>query len=262
MGAVNRRGSRRSRQLGRTFALAALGLALASPAEADDDAPTPPTIVRVSAVYSILASKKETVDACRPVLISERELLLRQGDGQPWALKYQKPIAALGLGLASAAFYKQHMEGTINPKWDKWKGAFIAANAVQGYMFGPGAAIGAWGGAELGLSLSGGKLLAALGGDIIGSVLGAMVWNFMFPPNPALAPPSNDPNGDIPVQRFLRDQVCAPTPQRHYDTPQYRVEFTLDGVLHYTDLAYDPGEALAIAADGTIIGPARERLDD
>lgn len=257
MGAIDRR-----RPLGGMFAPALLCAAFAAPALAEDDAPAPPTIVKVSAVYSILASEKETVDACRPVLISERELLLRQGDEGPWALKYQKPLAALGLGLASAAFYKQHMEGTIDPKWDKWKGVFIAANAVQGYMFGPGAAIGAWGGAELGLSLSGGKLLAALGGDIIGSLLGAMVWNFMFPPNPALAPPGNDPNGDIPVQRFFKDQVCAPTPLRRYDAPQYRVEFTLDGVLHYTDLAYDPGEALAIAADGTIIGPSRERPDE
>lgn len=257
MGAVDRRCP-----LGGMLALVLLCPALAAPAHADDDAPAPPTIVKVSAVYSILASEKETVDACRPVLISERELLLRQGDDQPWALKYQKPLAALGLGLASATFYKQHMEGVIDPKWDKWKGVFIAANAVQGYMFGPGAAIGAWGGAEIGLKVSGGKLLAALGGDIIGSVLGAMVWNFMFPPNPALAPPSDDPNGDIPVQRFFKDQVCAPAPLRRYDMPQYRVEFTLDGVLHYTDLAYDPGEALAIAADGTIIGPSRERPEE
>jgi hypothetical protein len=261
MSAVNRRGSHLNRPVCGALGTLLLCQTLALPARANDDTP-PPTIVRVSAIYSILASERETVEACRPILISERELMQRQGDQQPWALKYQKPLAAVGLGLASAVFYRDHMEGVLDPKWDKWKGVFIAANAVQGYMLGPGAAIGAWGGAELGLSLSGGKLLAALGGDIIGSVLGAMVWSFLFPPNPALAPLSNDPDGDIPVQRFLKDKVCAPTPTRRFDAPQYRVEFTLDGVLHYTDLAYDPGEALAIAADGSIIGPSRERLDE
>ena len=248
----------------RVIAALALAHGLALPVLADDgsDPGSAATIVRVSAVYSLQASERETIEACRPVLISERELLHRQSEQQPFALKYQDPLAAVGLGLASAQFYNKHMDGVLNPRWDKWKWPFVAANAVQGYMFGPGAAIGAWAGAEIGVSLGKGSLLAALGGDLIGSLLGAMVWNFIFPQNPALAPPSNDPNGDIPVEHFLRDKVCAPTPTRRFEPPLYRVEFTLDGVLHYTDLAYDPGEALAIAADGTIIGPSRERLDE
>ena len=233
---------------------------LARPASADDA--TPPTIARVSAVYSILASERSTTQACHPVLISERELLKRQAEQQPWALKYQKPLAAVGLGLASAVFYRDHMDGVLNPRWDRWKWPFIAANAVEGYMLGPGPAIGGWAGAEIGVALGHGSLLAALGGNVLGSVLGAVVWNFFFPPNPALAPLSNDPDGDIPVQRFFKDSVCAPAPTRRFDAPQYRVEFTLDGVLHYTDLAYDPGEALLIAADGAIIGPSRVRIEE
>lgn len=262
MGAVDRRRSGQNRPARRMLGSLLLCQALAAPAWADDDVAPPPTIVRVSAVYSILASEKETVEACRPVLISERELLLRQNEQQPWALKYQKPLAAAGLGLASAVFYRDHMDGVLNPRWDNWKWPFVAANAVQGYMFGPGAAIGGWSGAEIGVSLGHGSLLAALGGDVLGSLLGAITWNFLFPQNPVPAPPGNDPNGDIPVEHFLKDKVCVPTPTRRFGAPQYRVEFTLDGVLHYTDLAYDPGEALAIAADGTIVGPSRQRLDE
>lgn len=262
MGAVDRRCFRRTPPTRRVLAIVLLGLTLARPVWADDDVAPPPTIVRVNAVYSILASEKETVETCRTVLISERELLLRQQEPQSWALKYQKPLAAAGLGLASAAFYRGHMEGVLDPRWDNWKWPFVAANAVQGYMFGPGAAIGGWAGAEIGVSLGKGSLLAALGGDVFGSLLGAVAWNFLFPQYPALAPPGNDPNGDIPVEHFIKDKVCAPAPTRRFDAPQYRVEFTLDGVLHYTDLAYDPGEALAIAADGSIIGPSRERIDE
>lgn len=242
--------------------LAALLNAL--PAHADEgSAPaTEPSIVRVDAVYSVLSSETSKTRACHQELVSERELLQREQAQQPWALRYAKPLSAVGLGLASAAFYKSHIKDEVNPRWDKWKIPFVAANAVQGYMLGPGASIGAWAGAEIGLSLSGHNLLVALAGDIAGTLLGAALWNFFFPQTATPAAPATDPDGDIPIERFLAQSVCAETPQRRYDAPQFRVLFTLDGVQHYTDLAYDPGEALAIASDGTIIGPSRAPLDE
>ena len=244
--------------------LAALLNAL--PAHADDDAaaapPAAPSVVRVDAVYAVLSSETSSANSCHQELVSEHELALREQAQQPWALRYAKPLSAAGLGLTSAVFYKKHIEDAVNPRWHRWKIPFVAANAVQGYMLGPGGAIGAWAGAEIGLALSSDNLLVALAGDIAGTLLGAALWNFFFPQVAALAAPATDPDGDIPIERFLTQSVCGETPQRRYDAPHYRVLFTLDGVQHYADLAYDPGEALAIAADGTIIGPSRAPLDE
>lgn len=234
------------------------------PAWADDDIPKPeePSIARVLAVYSILASEQATVKECHSVLISERDMLQREDDQQPWALKYAKPLSAVGLGVASNSFYTGHMEGVISPRWEKWRLPFIGANAIEGYIVGPGPSIGAWAGAELAVWLSGGNLLVALVGDIIGSVLGGMAWNFLFPQHPALAPLPTDPNGDIPVEYFLKDKVCAETKTRRFDAPQYRVEFMHEGVEFFADLPYDPGGGLSIAADGTILGPYRTPIEE
>lgn len=241
-----------------------IGFWFTLPVWADDNGPMAekPTIARVLAVYSILASEKETVKECHSELISERDMLQREQDQQPWGLKYAKPLSAVGLGVASSVFYTNHMEGVISPRWKKWRTPFIAANAIEGYIVGPGPSIGGWAGAELGLWLSSGNLLAALAGDIVGSVLGGMAWNFLFPQHPALAPLPTDPDGDIPVEYFLKDKVCTEIKTRHFDAPQYRVEFMLDGVEFVADLPYDPGEALNIGADGTILGPSRTRLEE
>ena len=241
-----------------------LGISLTLPACAEDsEQPVEePTIAKVHAVYSILASERKSVKECYPQLISERDMLQREHDQQPFALKYGKPLSALGLGWASSDFYDEHMKGVISPNAEKWRIPFIAANAVEGYMIGPGASFGAWAGAEIGVSLSSGNLWAALAGDILGSIVGAIVWNFLFPQHPAMGPLPTDPEGDIPVEYFFRDKVCAETSKRSFDAPEYRVEFVLNGIEFFADLPYDPGEGLRIAPDGTILGPFRERAEE
>lgn len=234
------------------------------PASAQDSTTTPegPSIARVQAVYSILASQKKPVKECHPELISERDMLQREHDQQPFALKFGKPLSAIGLGWASSDFYDDHMKGVISPSAEKWRIPFIAANAVEGYMIGPGASFGAWAGAEIGVSLSSGSLWAALAGDILGSIIGGIVWNFLFPQHPAMAPLPTDPDGDIPVEYFFKDKVCGETSKRSFDAPEYRVEFVLNGVEFFADLPYDPGEGLSIAADGTILGPSRVPFEE
>ena len=261
---TNRHLARLSAPVARGIAGVLLGFSFALPAGADDGEPPPegPTIARVQAVYSILASEKKAVKECHPELISERDMLQREHDQQPFLLKYGKPISAIGLGWASSDFYDAHMKGVISENAEKWRIPFIAANAIEGYMIGPGGSTGAWAGAEIGVSLSGGNLWAALAGDILGSIVGAIVWNFLFPQHPAMGPLPTDPDGDIPVEYFFRDKVCGQTNQRTFDAPEYRVEFILNGIEFFADLPCDPGEGLSIAADGTILGPYRTPLEE
>ena len=77
-----------------------------------------------------------------------------------------------------------------------------------------------------------------------------------------MGPLPTDPEGNIPVEYFFRDKVCAETSKRSFDAPEYRVEFVLNGTEFFADLPYDPGEGLRIAPDGTILGPSRESMEE
>lgn len=217
-----------------------------------------PVAVPVLYAYATLSAQKTVADTCWEVLIPERQVLIRENNEKPWWSKNAVPMAGAAMGGVTAGLVlKRHAKAAV---FKRWGIPVMVGGAGAGFFLGPGGVVGAVVGGGLAEILGKRKKPITIGGAIGGAMAGKALWDKVFPP--AVPPaPSEDPEDDIPVEVFLRDQVCGKKLDIAYNQSMYRVSYRFNGEEFTTDLPYDPGEALLIGATGEVTGPARIRLD-
>jgi hypothetical protein len=262
-----------------TTALAAACVYLPASAQNNVDAPegivVPDVVAPVLYAYATLARQQTDSQICWQVLTSQRDVLVREHNAKPWLLRNLAPIvgAAMG-GVVGGLVLKKHFSTQIAKRWAL---PVIAGSGAAGFMVGPGGVAGFVVGGAIGDKLGKLKLPAVtdkaatekrrklqlpitIGSAAGGALIGKMLWDMVFPPDVPPAP-GNEPEDDIPVEVFVREQVCGGGVQTAYEQSVYRVGYRFKGEELVADLPYDPGEALLLSATGNITGPARVRLD-
>lgn len=250
-----------------TFARLVTILAAASvcqPAAAQNNTNVPDSIVVPDVVtpvlyaYATLAHQQTDSQICWQVLSSQRDVLVREHNAKPWLLRNLAPLvgAAMG-GVVGGLVLKRHVSAQIARRWAL---PVIAGSGAAGFMVGPGGVAGFVVGGAIGEKLGKQKLPITIGSAAGGALIGKMLWDMVFPPDVPPAP-GNKPDDDIPVEVFVREQVCSSGVQTAYEQSVYRVGYRFRGEELVADLPYDPGEALLLSATGNITGPARVRLD-
>ena len=250
-----------------TFARLAAVLAAASvclPAAAQNNTDVPDSIAMPEVVtpvlyaYATLARQQTSSQICWQVLSSQRDVLVREHNAKPWLLRNLAPLvgAAMG-GVVGGLVLKRHVSAQVARRWAL---PVIAGSGAAGFMIGPGAVAGFIVGGAIGEKLGKQKLPITIGSAAGGALIGKMLWDLVFPPDVPPAP-GNEPDDDIPVEVFVREQVCSSGVQTAYEQSVYRVGYRFKNEELVAELPYDPGEALLLSATGNITGPARVRLD-
>jgi hypothetical protein len=244
------------------LALPALGQSSPAGAAADPVAdielPPPPVIAPVLYAYATLTSTSTVESTCWQVLIPEREYLIRENNAKPWLLRNAVPLIGAAMGGFTGGFLlKRHATAAV---YKRWAVPVILGSAGGGYLLGPGGVTGAVIGGGIGDKLGKQKIAITVASMAGGALAGKALWDMVFPP--AVPPaPSDDPEGDIPVEVFLRDKTCGTRLQTAHSQSVYRVGYRFNDEERVAELPYDPGEALLVSAGGDITGPARKRLD-
>lgn len=224
----------------------------------DIELPPPPVLAPVLYAYATLSSTSTVEPTCWEVLIPERQYLIRQNNAKPWLLRNAVPLigAAMG-GITGGFLLKRHASAAV---YKRWAVPVILGSSGAGYVLGPGGVAGAIIGGGIGDKLGKQKPAITVAGMAGGALAGKALWEMVFPP--AVPPaPSDDPEGDIPVEVFLRDKTCGTQLQTVHSQSVYRVGYRFNDEERVAELPYDPGEALLVSAGGDITGPARKRLD-
>jgi hypothetical protein len=232
-----------------------------------DEALPPPVVAPVLFSYATLARQETTQQICWQVLVPERDVLIREHNAKPWLLRNLTPLvgAAMG-GVVGGLLLKHHATAVVAKRWML---PVVGAGAAGGYLVGPGGVTGfVLGGGisdyalrgALGRKLGKGKVPVTVGVALGGAIAGKKLWEMVFPPDVPPAPAA-DPEGDVDVEVFVRDQVCGASLQTAYSQSLYRVGYRFNGEELVAELPYDPGEALLLTSTGNITGPARVRLD-
>ncbi len=260
-------------------ALAAACIYLPAAAQGNTDAPegnvVPDVVAPVLYAYATLAHRQTDSQICWQVLTSQRDVLVREHNAKPWLLRNLAPIigAAMG-GVVGGLVLKKHFSAQIVKRWAL---PVIAGSGAAGLMVGPGGVAGFVVGGAIGEKIGKLKLPVVTGSAAAtkrrklqlaitvgsaagGALLGKTLWDMVFPPDVQPAP-GEEPDDDIPVEVFVREQVCSSGVQTAYEQSFYRVGYRFKGEELVADLPYDPGEALLLSATGNITGPARVRLD-
>jgi hypothetical protein len=217
-----------------------------------------PIVAPVLYAYVSTTNAVTQEQSCWQVLTPERDVLIREQNARPWLSKNLVPLvgAAMG-GLTAGLVLKRHTSAAVTRRWAI---PIVVGGAAGGFFLGPGAVVGAVVGGAIGEKLGKRKLPITLGGTLGGALAGKAIWDKIFPP--AVPPlPGNEPDDDIPVEVFLREQTCAVKPVSSYDQSSFRVGYQVNGEEFVADLPYDPGEALLIDGNGAVVGPARVRIE-
>lgn len=231
-------------------------------------ADTPPEVLApVLFSYATLVKEESTQPMCWQVLTPQRDVLIRERNAKPWLVRNWMPIAGAVMGgVVGGLVLKHHYSAAIVKKL---RLPVVAGSAAAGYLLGPGAVAGfvVGGGitdyalrGAVGRKLGKGKVPITIGAAVGGAAAGKKLWEKIFPPD-VPEPPAMDPEGDVDVEVFVRDQVCGKTTQVAYSQSLYRVGYRFNGEELVAELPYDPGEALRLTSTGNITGPARVRLD-
>ena len=242
--------------------LAAASVCLAAAAQNNTDAPesmtVPDVVTPVLYAYATLARQQTGSQICWQVLSSQRDVLVREHNAKPWLLRNLAPLvgAAMG-GVVGGLVLKRHASIQVARRWAL---PVIAGSGAAGFVVGPGGVAGFVVGGAIGEKLGKQKLPITIGSAAGGALIGKMLWDLVFPPDVPPAP-GNEPDDDIPVEVFVREQVCSSGVQTAYEQSVYRVGYRFKNEELVAELPYDPGEALLLSATGNITGPARVRLD-
>jgi hypothetical protein len=242
--------------------LAAASVCLAAAAQSNTGVPeimtVPDVVTPVLYAYATLTRQQTGSQICWQVLSSQRDVLVREHNAKPWLLRNLAPLvgAAMG-GVVGGLVLKRHASIQVARRWAL---PVIAGSGAAGFVAGPGGVAGFVVGGAIGEKLGKQKLPITIGSAAGGALIGKMLWDLVFPPDVPPAP-GNEPDDDIPVEVFVREQVCSSGVQTAYEQSVYRVGYRFKGEELVADLPYDPGEALLLSATGNITGPARDRLD-
>ena len=242
--------------------LAAASVCLPAAAQNNTDVPDgiamPEVVTPVLYAYATLARQQTDSQICWQVLSSQRDVLVREHNAKPWLLRNLAPLvgAAMG-GVVGGLVLKRHVSAQVARRWAL---PVIAGSGAAGFMVGPGGVAGFVVGGAIGEKLGKQKLPITIGSAAGGALIGKMLWDLVFPPDVPPAP-GNEPDDDIPVEVFVREQVCSSGVQTAYEQSVYRVGYRFKNEELVAELPYDPGEALLLSATGNITGPARVRLD-
>lgn len=239
-------------------ACACLPVAAQAAADTPETLAAPDVITPVLYAYATLTRQQTESQICWQVLTSQRDVLVREHNAKPWLLRNLAPIigAAMG-GVVGGLVLKRHVSAQLAKRWAL---PVIAGSSAAGFMVGPGGVAGFVVGGAIGEKIGKHKLPITIGGAAGGALIGKMLWDMAFPPDVPPAP-GTAPEDDIPIEVFVREQVCNSGVQTSYDQSVYRVTYRFKGEERVVELPYDPGEALLVSATGNITGPARVRLD-
>jgi len=209
-------------------------------------------------VYETLAGDVQPTRLCWQALVPESQILLREHNAKPWLLRNVTPLvgAVMG-GVVGGLILKRHATALIARRWML---PVIAASGAAGFAVGPGGVAGFVVGGAIGDKLGKGKLPVTIGSAAGGALAGKKLWEKAFPPD-VLPVAGYGPDEDIPMEIFVREEVCGAGFQTAQFQSLYRVGYRFNGQELIANLPYDPGEALLVNASGGITGPARVRLD-
>lgn len=239
-------------------------LCLVAPATAQssdyraDEAVVAEVLAPVLYSYAALMQQQTHRQICWQVLTSQRDVLVHEHNAKPWLLRHLMPLvgAAMG-GVVGGLVLKRHLSAQAAKHWAI---PVITGSGAAGFWAGPGGVSGFVVGGAIGGKIGKQKLPITVGSAAGGTLIGKMLWDTVFPPDVPPAP-GDEPSDDIPVEVFVREQVCSTGVQAAYEQSVYRVGYRFNDQDLVADLPYDPGEALRLSASGNITGPARLRLD-
>ena len=227
-------------------------LAASTVAQAADDtlaaasstmpATAPADVVDVISVTSIYTASIDKRNDCWSELKTTRQFELDEYNASPWLAKHIKEVSGATLGVLSAAYFASHyLSARI------WMLPIAIGGGALGWFVGPfGIALGV-GGSILGHALSHNTPITIAGG-VLGTVIGMALWHFVIPPPKN---PSPDSPTDIPVEHFVEASRCVESAHvQMQPATSFRVSYRFEGAVRIADLPYDPGDHLAIDAQG------------
>lgn len=226
------------------------------PASAQENTQT--TVTPVLYVYATLGHQQKIADACWQTLVTERQLMLREEQAQPWLLRNAVPLIGTAMGAATGGYLLRRHASALNV--ERWLTPAMLGGGLFGFAFGPAGVVGGLAGGLIGDRFGKHKFPVVLASGLVGAAIGKKLWDMAFPPA-ALLEQLGDAQGEIPVETFLREKTCGAVLQSEYGAPHYRVVYRFEGEEYTTDLPYDPGEALLLDATGQVQGPARVRVE-
>lgn len=223
-----------------------------------ETSPIPDVLAPVLYAYATLAKQQTTRPMCWQVLVPQSQVLLREHNAKPWLLRNLTPIVGAVMGGIVGGLLLKHHASAIVAK--RLAIPVVAGSGAAGYFVGPGGVAGFVVGGAIGEKLGKRKLPITIASAAGGALVGKMLWEMVFPPDLPAAP-SDGPDDDIPVEVFVREQMCGAGVQTTYNQSLYRVGYQFDGKEVVAEVPYDPGEALLLDSSGKITGPARLRID-
>lgn len=203
----------------------------------------PPTAQVISVTQEVFATSSRP-QVCWQTILTPHQKAVRERANTPWLVRHWQPL--LGAAMGGAIGFK--FTANFGPSSEKWKWPTVAGGAVAGAVVGPGFTGGAYGLGTLAYSIWPTSLPLTVAFSLVGGVVGKVVWDMVFPKNPALKKPQ--PGEYLADQTFYLETACSKPERITYDAAPYLVKYRFNGKVHSARVKYYPGSRLPLQANG------------
>lgn len=203
----------------------------------------PATAQVISVTQEVFATSSRP-QVCWQTILTAHQKAVREQANTPWLVRNWQPL--LGAAMGGAIGFK--FTGNFGSSSEKWKWPTVAGGAVAGAVAGPGFTGGAYGLGTLAYSIWPTSLPLTVAFSLVGGVIGKVVWDMVFPKNPALKKPQ--PGENLADQPFYLETTCSKPERITYEAAAYLVKYRLDGKIHSARVKYYPGSRLPLQANG------------
>jgi len=203
-----------------------------------------PLTAQVISVTQEVFATVSRPEVCWQTILTAHQKAVREQTNTPWLVRNWQPI--LGAAMGGAIGFQ--FTGNFGASSEKWKWPTVAGGAVAGAVAGPGFTGGAYGLGTLAYSIWPTSLPLTIAFSLVGGVLGKVVWDMVFPKNPALKKPQ--PGENLANQQFYLETTCSKPEQVNYEQAPYLVKYRHDGKTHTARVKYYPGSRLPLQTNG------------
>ena len=202
-----------------------------------------PTGQVISVTQEVFA-RETRPQVCWQTILTAHQKAQRERASTPWLIRNWQPL--LGTAMGGAIGFK--FTGNFGPSSEKWKWPTVAGGAVAGAVAGPGFTGGAYGLGTLAYSIWPTSLPLTIAFSVMGGALGKVLWDIVFPKNPALAKPQ--PGQYLAQQNFYLETTCSKPERVTYESAPYLVKYRHNGKVYSARVKYYPGSRLPLQANG------------
>lgn len=202
------------------------------------------TTAQVISVTQEVFAKASREPVCWQTILTAHQKAVREQANTPWLVRNWQPL--LGAAMGGAIGFK--FTRNFGESSEKWKWPTVAGGAVAGAVAGPGFTGGAYGLGTLAYSIWPTSLPLTVAFSLVGGVVGKVVWDMVFPKNPALKKPK--PGEYLADQVFYLETTCSKPERITYESAPYLVKYRHNGQTYSARVKYYPGARLPLQANG------------